>query len=56
MEQVIWHNAHWCTWGREEHFDNIFPELYETFLPSSMARAKVMGWEGARYLLFLNTG
>ncbi|GAP83632.2 putative six-hairpin glycosidase-like protein [Rosellinia necatrix] len=49
MEQVIWHNAHWCTWGREEHFDNIFPELYETFLPSSIARAKGMGWEGARW-------
>ncbi|KAI1281758.1 Six-hairpin glycosidase-like protein [Xylaria sp. FL0933] len=49
MEQVLWHNAHWCTWGRLEHFDNIFPELYETFLPSSMARAKAMGWEGARW-------
>lgn len=48
MEQVVWHNAHWCTWGREEHFDAIFPQLYETFLPSSIARAKAMGWEGAR--------
>ncbi|GAW15177.1 hypothetical protein ANO14919_045860 [Xylariales sp. No.14919] len=49
MEQVLWHNAHWCTWGREEHFDDISPELYETFLPSSVARAKAMGWEGARW-------
>ncbi|KAI1426254.1 Six-hairpin glycosidase-like protein [Xylaria sp. FL1777] len=49
MEQVLWHNAHWCTWGRTEHFDNMFPELYETFLPSSAARAKAMGWEGARW-------
>ncbi|KAI0913535.1 Six-hairpin glycosidase-like protein [Ustulina deusta] len=49
MEQVLWHNAHWCTWGREEYFDNIFPELYETFLPSSIARAESMGWEGARW-------
>ncbi|TGJ88068.1 hypothetical protein E0Z10_g682 [Xylaria hypoxylon] len=55
MEQVLWHNAHWCTWGREEHFDNIFPELYETFLPSSIARAKAMGWEGARHVLTLIT-
>ncbi|KAI0431352.1 Six-hairpin glycosidase-like protein [Xylaria sp. FL1042] len=49
MEQVLWHNAHWCTWGRLEHFDNIFPELYEIFLPSSTARATTMGWEGARW-------
>ncbi|KAI8634257.1 Six-hairpin glycosidase-like protein [Xylariaceae sp. FL1651] len=49
MEQVVWHNAQWCTWGREKHFDDIFPEVYETFLPSSLARAKAMGWEGARW-------
>ncbi|KAI0449297.1 Six-hairpin glycosidase-like protein [Xylaria acuta] len=49
MEQVVWHNTHWCIWGREEHFDDIFPELYETLLPSSIARAKAMGWEGARW-------
>ncbi|KAI0161211.1 Six-hairpin glycosidase-like protein [Xylariaceae sp. FL1272] len=49
MEVVVWHNAHWCTWGRQQHFDDIFPKLYETFLPSSLARAKAMGWEGARW-------
>ncbi|TLD35331.1 hypothetical protein E2P81_ATG11450 [Venturia nashicola] len=49
MEMVVWHNAHWSTWGRQEHFDNIFPELYETLLPSSRARAKKMGWEGAKW-------
>lgn len=49
MEMVVWHNAHWSTWGRQKYFDNIFPELYETLLPSSQARAKSMGWEGARY-------
>jgi hypothetical protein len=48
MEMVIWHNAHWATWGRQQHFDDIFPALYETFLPTSLARAKAMGWEGAR--------
>ncbi|KAI0102383.1 Six-hairpin glycosidase-like protein [Nemania sp. FL0031] len=58
MEQVLWHNAHWCTWGRENHFDDVFPELYETFLPSSIARAKAMGWEGARWpkMTEINTG
>lgn len=49
MEMLIWHNAHWATWGRQKYFDNIFPELYETILPSSLARAKYMGWEGARW-------
>lgn len=49
MEMVVWHNAHWATWGRQEFFDDIFPELYETLLPSSLARAQSMGWEGARY-------
>jgi hypothetical protein len=49
MEMVIWHNAHWATWGKQKYFDNIFPELYEILLPSSLARAESMGWEGARW-------
>lgn len=49
MEMVIWHNAHWSTWGRQRYFDNVFPALYETLLPSSLARAKSMGWQGARW-------
>lgn len=58
MEMVVWHNAHWSTWGRQKYFDNIFPELYETFLPSSLARAKSMGWEGAKWpkMTETNTG
>ncbi|PSN74345.1 hypothetical protein BS50DRAFT_605887 [Corynespora cassiicola Philippines] len=49
MEMLVWHNAHWATWGKQRYFDNIFPQLYETLLPSSLARAKSMGWEGARW-------
>ncbi|KAH7093163.1 Six-hairpin glycosidase-like protein [Paraphoma chrysanthemicola] len=49
MEMLIWHNAHWATWGKQKYFDNIFPALYESLLPSSLARAKSMGWEGARW-------
>ncbi|KAF9895321.1 hypothetical protein FE257_000225 [Aspergillus nanangensis] len=49
MEMVVWHNAHWATWGRQKHFDDIFPQLYETLLPSSIARARSMGWDGARW-------
>ncbi|KAL2815205.1 Six-hairpin glycosidase-like protein [Aspergillus cavernicola] len=58
MEMVIWHNAHWATWGRQELFDGVFPELYETLLPSSIARAREMGWEGARWpkMTETNTG
>ncbi|KAL0568080.1 hypothetical protein V5O48_013914 [Marasmius crinis-equi] len=49
MEMVIWHNAHWATWGRQRYFDAIFPALYEELLPSSVERAKGMGWKGARW-------
>lgn len=49
FEMFIWHNAHWATWGRQSFFDNIFPEAYTKLLPSSLARAKSMGWEGARW-------
>lgn len=54
MEMVVWHNAHWATWGRQEHFDNIFPALYESLLLSSLARAKAMGWDGARFVALCN--
>ncbi|KAJ4398330.1 hypothetical protein N0V91_010306 [Didymella pomorum] len=49
MEMVIWHLAQWSTWGKQQYFDRVFPEIYETLLPSSIARAKRMGWEGARW-------
>ncbi|KAF9700041.1 hypothetical protein EKO04_001646 [Ascochyta lentis] len=49
FEMAIWHLAHWSTWGRQQYFDKIFPAVYETLLPSSIARAQSMGWEGARW-------
>ncbi|EXL42264.1 hypothetical protein FOCG_15612 [Fusarium oxysporum f. sp. radicis-lycopersici 26381] len=49
MEMVVWHSAHWISWGRDRYFHNIFPALYEKLLPTSLARAKKMGWEGARW-------
>lgn len=55
MEMVVWHNAHWATWSRQKYFDDIFPSLYETLLPSSLARAKAMGWSGARFVYPLRT-
>lgn len=49
MEMFIWHHAHWATWGRQKYFDAIFPAVYESLLPSSLARAERMGWDGARW-------
>ncbi|KAF4981159.1 hypothetical protein FZEAL_2993 [Fusarium zealandicum] len=49
MEMVVWHNAHWVSWGRDKYFHNIFPALYEKLLPTSFKRAADMGWEGARW-------
>ncbi|KAK8043365.1 Six-hairpin glycosidase-like protein [Apiospora rasikravindrae] len=49
MEMVVWHCAHWATWGRRAIFDGIVPGVYERFLESSGARARRMGWEGARW-------
>ncbi|KAI8685440.1 hypothetical protein NCS55_00216400 [Fusarium keratoplasticum] len=49
MEMVVWHNAHWVSWGRDKFFHNIFPALYEKLLPTSFTRAAGMGWEGARW-------
>lgn len=48
-EMFVWHNAHWSTWGRQQHFDDIFPAVYEALLPTSLARAEGMGWAGARW-------
>lgn len=53
MEMVVWHNAHWATWGRQEYFDGVFPGVYEGFLASSVARASAMGWKGARWVFLL---
>ena len=49
MEMVVWHSAHWALWGKPAYLSNIFPGLYSRLLPSSLARAQSMGWEGARW-------
>lgn len=55
LEMVVWHCGHWATWGRQQYFDRIFPAVYETLMPTSVARAKRMGWAGARYDLTSTT-
>lgn len=49
MEMVVWHSAHWVSWGREKYFHDIFPAAYEKLLETSLDRAAKMGWEGARW-------
>ncbi|KAL0933243.1 uncharacterized protein CTRU02_212206 [Colletotrichum truncatum] len=49
LEMVVWHCAQWATWGRQRYFDRIFPAVYESLLPSSVERARRMGWQGARW-------
>ncbi|KAI8960287.1 Six-hairpin glycosidase-like protein [Daldinia sp. FL1419] len=49
LEMVVWHCAHWATWGKQRYFDRIFPAMYETLMPTSKARTRRMGWEGARW-------
>lgn len=49
MEMVVWHTAHWVSWGREKYFLNIFPAVYESLLQPALERAEKMGWEGARW-------
>lgn len=49
MEMIVWHSAHWISWGRDQYLHNIFPVIYEKLQPKSLTRAKKMGWEGARW-------
>ena len=49
MEMLIWHLGHWSTWSREKFIQRIVPAIYERFLPTSIERARKMGWEGARW-------
>ncbi|RYP13108.1 hypothetical protein DL767_010867 [Monosporascus sp. MG133] len=48
LEMAVWHCTHWSTWGRQQYSDNIFPPVYETLMPTTVARTQNMGWEGAR--------
>jgi hypothetical protein len=48
MEMVIWHLAHFSVWGRQKYVDNVFPQLYDTLLPSALARARNMAQGGPR--------
>lgn len=48
MEMVFWHLAHWEFWGKEDLLDRSIG-VYERFLPTSLERAEMQGYTGARW-------
>lgn len=43
LEMVVWHCAHWSTWGRQQYSENIFPAVYETLMPTTVGRRQNKG-------------
>ena len=48
FEMIWWHGVHYGLWGRWELFDR-YLEIYKKFLPTSIARARKQGYQGARW-------
>ena len=48
MEMYFWHGAHWALWNRWPELERSLG-IYTHFLPSSLARAKQQGYQGARW-------
>ncbi|EKG20028.1 Six-hairpin glycosidase-like protein [Macrophomina phaseolina MS6] len=48
MEMVFWHLAHWEFWGKQDLLDRSIG-VYERFLPTSLQRAELQGYTGARW-------
>lgn len=49
LEMAFWHLMHFARWG---HFDLLWrsvPRMYQQFLPSSYDRARLQGYQGARF-------
>ncbi|PSR90525.1 Six-hairpin glycosidase-like protein [Coniella lustricola] len=49
LEMAFWHLIHFARWG---HFDLLWrsvPRMYQQFLPSSYDRARLQGYQGARF-------
>lgn len=48
-EQFLWHLGHWGRYNRWEMVDRAMPGVYERFLPTSIERASLQGYKGARW-------
>lgn len=49
LEMTIWHNLHYVLWRKPQYLSSMMPGMYQKFLPSSLARAEQMGYNGARW-------
>jgi len=45
----LWHLGHWGRWGRWSLVDRAMPGVYEHFLLTSVERAQLQGYRGARW-------
>lgn len=48
FEMIWWHGVHYALWNRWPLFDKSL-HVYADFLPTSMERAKLQGYKGARW-------
>jgi len=48
-EQFLWHLGHWGRWGRWNLVDRAIPGVYNRFLSTSIERASLQGYNGARW-------
>lgn len=46
---VLWHLLHFARWNKYSLLDRSMPHTYSDFLPSSLDRAHLQGYEGARW-------
>ncbi|KAI1438626.1 Six-hairpin glycosidase-like protein [Xylaria sp. CBS 124048] len=49
LEMVLWHLLHFARWDRYPLLWRSLPRTYEDFLSSSVDRARLQGYEGARW-------
>ena len=48
-EMWLWHLGHLARWGRYSLLSRAVPGVYDRFLPSSIQRAQLQGYDGARW-------
>ncbi|KAI1330548.1 Six-hairpin glycosidase-like protein [Xylariaceae sp. FL0255] len=48
LEMVLWHTLHFARWNKYSLLRSV-PGVYENFLPTSLSRASLQGYAGARW-------
>ncbi|KAI0518234.1 Six-hairpin glycosidase-like protein [Xylaria bambusicola] len=49
LEMVLWHLLHFARWNKYSLLERSMPHVYSDFLSSSIERARLQGYEGARW-------